>query len=1202
MSSNLKLSSFGSKPKVMKCYTPSSGNGWYRKIRYAYLQHFRIDKNVFVFVKGGILEFLQMASEQGSFNISRPVFLFGVDLNKEITSTSTAEPSIVDFGENLRGRAELLHCRPHGKPFSSRLPDELVGDVIQVWIFLWHFHMTLGVKVPSSLEEFAENLWNLSKHQGNSIDNDEDTHCVLLKVLIRELQSNVVEVADPTFDTATTNSTPGKKKDAENSHHWQDSKIDMPPINELIWPELARRFILARQDKVGSLDLNDVTTYKGEKVLRCLQLPEMETNALILAKETKKLGHAKGRNYGCPTDYSDNISGSSFEATAVCLNNSSEWAQVLEPVKQLRTNVGSRIRKCIYNALEKDPPDWAKKILVHSISKEVYKANAAGRTKKAVLMVLSRHNGTHSKPAKGRKGTVKALSDLMMEQCRSVLHRVLAADETKLLCNLLGVSSYTDVSVLEPPATLSNDLDFKAIDLKLSFGAYCGSHEAFVEDVHEVLINILTACIDRPDLMQLAGRLSQYFKQLYEKEVLSVKKESLEPTICKACHMDKDDEKVLLCDICDAGYHTYCLNPPLSVIPEGSWYCPSCVAVQDQSDGASMHNHTFNVHNPQECQVEELFSLSEELKCLASTMEDKEYWELSLKERILLTRFLCDEVLDSSLIRRHLKQSDHRSYHLPPNSQPGAVKLQDNLESQLSKVSMQSDFLGRDSSGRLYWILGGPGAGLQLVVDCSMPVQLERTRVKACSDSVVGTSYRYEPTIGLQGSWVFYESNAEIEGLMRCMRDSNSSEKELKQRIMQWLRLINQHSKHDSNPIPDGPSVHLSKAFDTKKTAASTLITNAFCVLNKNYGPCLESNFTSILKNCSADPESTQTRRLYRCECLELIWPSKHHCLVCHQTLSSVEEVKGHIERISVCNPGPLPHNDSSGKDRSKCTGIMSEGTNETFRDDMQVVKKISSNIVANISNEKLERKKELHDSNGIPEPLPSTSPSTHDPSFDIENTKIDSAHSPFQSTNMEVHQRCLLHGNGLGAIIAQNSSIGSSHQCPQSGIYGGAITMDRTMLWCSSNRDVVLPSNNTAPAMQIEDCCMKQESSFKPLAEKTLQIIRCLKINLLDMEAALPEEALKPSKAHLWNRSAWRTFVKSAGSIYEMIQALVVLENMITAEYLRSKWWCSVSLLATVKTVSSLALHIYSLDAAIMYAKSTSSTSDPEEVGGAEQ
>lgn len=58
-----------------------------------------------------------------------------------------------------------------------------------------------------------------------------------------------------------------------------------------------------------------------------------------------------------------------------------EWAQLLEPVKKLPTNVGTRIRKCVYDALEKEPPEWAKKILEHSISKEVYKGNASGPTK-----------------------------------------------------------------------------------------------------------------------------------------------------------------------------------------------------------------------------------------------------------------------------------------------------------------------------------------------------------------------------------------------------------------------------------------------------------------------------------------------------------------------------------------------------------------------------------------------------------------------------------------------------------------------------------------------------------------------------------------------------------------------------------------------------------------------------------------------------
>lgn len=38
-----------------------------------------------------------------------------------------------------------------------------------------------------------------------------------------------------------------------------------------------------------------------------------------------------------------------------------------------------------------------------------------------------------------------------------------------------------------------------------------------------------------------------------------------------------DEESLLLCDNCDKGYHTYCLNPPIEEIPEGDWFCPECV-------------------------------------------------------------------------------------------------------------------------------------------------------------------------------------------------------------------------------------------------------------------------------------------------------------------------------------------------------------------------------------------------------------------------------------------------------------------------------------------------------------------------------------------------------------------------------------------------------------------------------------------------
>ncbi|KAK7266132.1 hypothetical protein RIF29_18772 [Crotalaria pallida] len=79
-----------------------------------------------------------------------------------------------------------------------------------------------------------------------------------------------------------------------------------------------------------------------------------------------------------------------------------DWAMDLEPAKKLPTNNGSRIKKCICSALEKNPPEWAKQILEKSISKNVYKANASGPTKRAVLSVLANVKGEElqQKPSK----------------------------------------------------------------------------------------------------------------------------------------------------------------------------------------------------------------------------------------------------------------------------------------------------------------------------------------------------------------------------------------------------------------------------------------------------------------------------------------------------------------------------------------------------------------------------------------------------------------------------------------------------------------------------------------------------------------------------------------------------------------------------------------------------------------------------------
>ena len=47
---------------------------------------------------------------------------------------------------------------------------------------------------------------------------------------------------------------------------------------------------------------------------------------------------------------------------------------------------------------------------------------------------------------------------------------------------------------------------------------------------------------------------------------------------CEVCDFPDDEGVMLLCDVCNCGYHTYCLEPPLTAVPKGAWICPSCKA------------------------------------------------------------------------------------------------------------------------------------------------------------------------------------------------------------------------------------------------------------------------------------------------------------------------------------------------------------------------------------------------------------------------------------------------------------------------------------------------------------------------------------------------------------------------------------------------------------------------------------------------
>lgn len=94
--------------------------------------------------------------------------------------------------------------------------------------------------------------------------------------------------------------------------------------------------------------------------------------------------------------------------------------------------------------------------------------------------------------------------------------------------------------------------------------------------------NVQTCPIDRKSFTHIRIR-SRYADTGHIREIRVEAKKSSEAepseadfTNCEICGRCDQEETMLLCDGCDAGYHMGCLEPALIEIPEGSWYCDNC--------------------------------------------------------------------------------------------------------------------------------------------------------------------------------------------------------------------------------------------------------------------------------------------------------------------------------------------------------------------------------------------------------------------------------------------------------------------------------------------------------------------------------------------------------------------------------------------------------------------------------------------------
>ncbi|XP_066276304.1 PHD and RING finger domain-containing protein 1-like isoform X1 [Branchiostoma lanceolatum] len=75
---------------------------------------------------------------------------------------------------------------------------------------------------------------------------------------------------------------------------------------------------------------------------------------------------------------------------------------------------------------------------------------------------------------------------------------------------------------------------------------------------------------------KLGGKVIKKLKVGDVRQFADVEEEEEDNTYCQVCHQPTNEDRMLLCDSCDAGYHMECLTPPLDAVPIEEWFCPHC--------------------------------------------------------------------------------------------------------------------------------------------------------------------------------------------------------------------------------------------------------------------------------------------------------------------------------------------------------------------------------------------------------------------------------------------------------------------------------------------------------------------------------------------------------------------------------------------------------------------------------------------------
>ncbi|KAG7378117.1 Methyl-CpG-binding domain-containing protein 9 [Phytophthora pseudosyringae] len=208
---------------------------------------------------------------------------------------------------------------------------------------------------------------------------------------------------------------------------------------------------------------------------------------------------------------------------------------------------------------------------------------------------------------------------------------------------------------------IAEPMDLSTISEKIEDEDYENDDvESFVDDVQLVWKNCYTYNSLKAEISNLAQKLSVIFERLMKEWVYTTENKPMiaaEEDNCRNCQTIHAKGRLLLCDRCDAPYHTFCIKSPLPVIPKGEWFCPTCLAdpsfspEQFRKRAHDMAADSSENFGSSEQKQNDLTQLEKRLLSAIDLLSQENYSKLTIGDRLKVLRVLCELVEETSAVQ-----------------------------------------------------------------------------------------------------------------------------------------------------------------------------------------------------------------------------------------------------------------------------------------------------------------------------------------------------------------------------------------------------------------------------------------------------------------------------------------------------------------------------------------------------------------------